>query len=481
MAIPYRWDKNTGEYVYSPKTLRVYTSGLLNTYQATSDRKGKYHRLTCSVDLRVERGNGSNVNASFASIHYAKDGPLYFIPDNSHDAIGFTRADGAALSQTVPVSISLVDYESADTDVPVETLIDYSQGTFARGSGGTYFTSESTIAYALANEIRLENRGDSVAGIPLLEGAGTNYVQYSDDFANWTPSYGTNTSFDAQGPDGVISAGHLTMTTGSGDPYRLNCYRTDMVGSSPTVPMSVSVWAKAASSAGLGRRLRFGAGLDGVAATINPTDTWVRWEGSRTVATSFVVAFLGGLNWPVPGDPMYEIWDIYAFGAQMEYFPFTTSLIPSSAGVGNRSADSLTFTTAQYDDRVCSAGGRLTFYPYWAHNDLQDSDERWLLSFGDDQEGLRVRKTSGSTYVECVSGGSVALASGAITCAKHEPISLEFSPTLGTLTVAGALSGNGTFTAAGWGSWTNTNLRYGGVYGGTDEAYARITNTFNIG
>lgn len=356
-------------------------------------------------------------------------------------------------------------------------FVAFASGTFSRSSAGTYLTSASTIASAPNNVLRYENRGDGYGDVALFEPAGTNLCTYSHQLASWSQNANNNGySNQATSPDGTANAGEVIKDA---TPFTGPYIAANIGG---TKAGCISMWAKN-NGGGTSTRLRFSFS-SGIALPVTLTNTWTRYDAYSTFtgSASENFSFDHRANIPNTGDPAISVaTDFYVYGVQLEAvnkFP-STLIINNTGASGTRSADVLTFTTAQYLSALRSAPFTYRFYPRFAHTDTTAGDAYWHYSFGGSSDGIYVDSTGGNCTVIVKAGGAIKAQSSTLTFSRHQQIALTVRPGLGQLTVAGATTGNGTVTGSAF-TFANAPLRVGGIYGASNEACARITPAVGV-
>lgn len=358
------------------------------------------------------------------------------------------------------------------------TLATFSGGTFSRSSNGTYLTSATAVSEASTNTLRSENRGDGYGAIPLFEGARTNLVQYTDQLTSWVSiANNTGTSAYATSPLGTTTAGRVLKSLGP------NTAPAIAINIGATKAGVLSFWAKDNGSTQNSSRVRFSY-TTGIAVPYTPPTTWTRYDAYATFTglASDYVSWDTRSNTPNTGDPgLGSTIDHLTWGVQLEaVVTFPSSVIINNSGASaTRSADTLTLTTAQYNAALRSVPWQTYALPYFSDTDLANGNEHWLYSFGDANSGVRIRKASGNTKVEVLSGGAVVVASSALTFSRHQRLSIVVNPASGGVTVSGATSGSGSASGSAY-TFANSTLRVGGINGANNEAFCRISEPVGV-
>lgn len=477
MTYGYEWDKARSEYYrFAPKTIVVIDNSSSYTYTIDSTRENKLHMLTTTVPIRVERSATAPVVSTLSGIWQPSDGPLYFRLDELHHSLGVSRFDGLPFGNGGYVSIFLVDRDN-NADVPLKTLVDPSNGTFTRSSAGNYFTSANTIASQPANTRRFETLGDVATPLLLIEGAHTNLITQSNNYAAWVQPAGggTGVSNTALSPDGTVNAGTFDMQLAAASKFGPQIAATMTAGQS----YYIQCFGKAASLGSVGFPFRLRAGGPGISATVNPTESWKFFSGGGTVTTTSVVEATGVANTPNTGDPAFSQWSAYMYGCQLTNTPHETSLVNTAGTTATCGADVLTYTNAEYDSELCTKGGIFTFYPKYSSLEFPRFDNKYFLSFGSPSDRFMFESGSSTIYIRVVQGNVTRLQTNPMTWNKNARISLTIEPNNGKLTIAGVTGGGGTYTFTPF-SWPYTNLRVGGGYSAAGELYARIEPIYNV-
>jgi hypothetical protein len=109
--------------------------------------------------------------------------------------------------------------------------------------------------------------------------------------------------------------------------------------------------------------------------------------------------------------------------------------------------------------------------PLFASTSLASGDIRWLVTFDDANNGVRFHHDGTGVLIETVQGGTVKASSGYLVFAAHALLGvIAWDPVTAIVSVNGVAGSAGT----PW-TWTATNIRLGGIYGGSgNEADCRI-------
>ncbi|WP_118134207.1 putative Ig domain-containing protein [Oceanicella sp. SM1341] len=263
----------------------------------------------------------------------------------------------------------LADYETGSysaTGIPGAGFDDLH--AFSRASTASYTNASGLVAFAAANEPRLQH---NAAGAPLgllVEPAATNIFVHSEDFTHSGLQLGgfTATADAAVAPDGTMTADFLDAT-GSYPAVRRQ------VSCIPGVTYRFSIWMRLPSgSFAIPLRLRRAAGGIFAEKFVQVTTSWQRFEVTGTVPsgeTAMKAAIGGEASFP-PGE------SIYLWGAQVEEVAGPSSTyVRAGASPGMRAADMIALdvlapgihdiTTIDTDNTRRVQFGVVVSGPYW--------------------------------------------------------------------------------------------------------------------
>ena len=312
----------------------------------------------------------------------------------------------------------------------------------------------------------------------LIEGAHTNIITQSNDYALWTSVVGggQGTSNTAFSPDGLQNAGTWDLPVASVNKYGPNVNP----GLTNGAKYTIQGWAKAATTGSVGFPFRvYGGSPTAAVATVIPTDTWKRFSGSGVVTTTSVIGATGVAGSPNVGDPAFSQWSAFMYGMQMCALPHRTSLVNTSGVAGTCGADNAVFSTAEYSNELCTAGGTFTIYPEWASSQIPNFDTRYILFMGGPSDRMMFESGSNRVYLRLVAGNVTKLQTNDLTFSADSPLTITFQPNAGKLRIDGASGGGGSYTFSPF-TWPNLQLCYGAAIGGGFELYARVGNIYNV-
>ena len=351
-------------------------------------------------------------------------------------------------------------------DAAAPWAVDYAAGTFTRASEASFLVRAPDsvggfVAWAAADALRLEDRGDGAGPLLLIEGARTNLLLRSRDVgaSPWTlPGFGSLVATDdaAPGPDGLMTALLLSgadgFSPGQQTPLSLAVH-------------SVSAWGRAVTSSSTWTASYAYTDQPSIPAwyVTNQSTTWTRRTDTVTPATS-------GNYYPMDltlgAGPLDLVLDLH----QVEVGPFPSSAMRSDAAPAIRQPDVLVFESAQVPGALFVGRGRIgQVSPVFPSSAVSVGDVFWLLGIGPNG-GVRIRHDGTGVVLEVVEGGIVRAQSAALTFSANQLLGVvEWSPADGLISVGGVAGPTGT----PW-VWVVDRVRVGGIPGGGGEAFARI-------
>lgn len=336
-------------------------------------------------------------------------------------------------------------------------------GTFTRTSEGSYYlgapggAGSTFIAWASSNALRY----DAIDGtqLALFEGSQTNLCNYSEDLnqASWTKTGASISGTTATAPDGQADCNTVTFTASA----------TDMVmrtvtGTADNTSYMTTVYARRTSGSGNVRlRIVKRDGVASVSADLPISTTWTRIEYSVNWGTGATTPEVGIINDVAGSAQSVEVWgfDVKAT------LTFPTSYIRTTGGSATRGADVLTYTSMP----AAMATGRWRY----ACRPLYSNTEGTAVAASFGLSSTLDSYVSVNAAVNLVSN-AVTSFTRAITFNRQQQMTITPDCTAFTMTVAGALTGNGTGVVGSNPSLATTYLRVGSIYNGARVAYQRI-------
>lgn len=349
-----------------------------------------------------------------------------------------------------------------------QPLLRFADGTFTRSSEGSYYLSapggagSTFIAWAASNELRR----DAIDGVPLalFEGSQTNLCNYSEDLnqASWTKTGASISGTTATAPDGAADCCTVAFTASASDMVM----RT-VTGTADATTYLTTVFARRTSGSG-NVRLRV-VKRDGVASLSGDlaiSTTWTRLEYSVSWGTGATTPEVGILNDAAGSAQSVEVWgfDVKSTGGSVGAVP--TSYIRTTAGSATRNLDLLTY--ASMPQQMATGRWKFAFRPLYTNGERATISMIYSPSSTLDT-GVQLNSNS----VQAFNSPTVHFSRTA-TWGRHQPMTI--TPDLGayTMTVQGALTGDGTGTVGTSPGWGTTYLRVGTNNSGIRPVYARI-------
>ena len=356
-----------------------------------------------------------------------------------------------------------VVYRSGD-----QPLVRFADGTFTRASEGSYYTQapggagSTFIAWSSSNVLRY----DAIDGtsLALFEGAQTNLCNYSEDLnqAAWVKTGASISGTTATAPDGAADCCTVAFTASASD-----MVMQPVTGTADNTTYFTTVFARRTSGSG-NVRLRV-LGRDNVAsvsADLPISTTWTRIEFSVNWGTGATTPEVGVINDAAGTSQSVEVWgfDVKSTGGSVGAVP--TSYIRTTAGSATRNLDLLTY--ASMPQQMATGRYRFAFRP------LYTSGERSAISMiyspsSTIDTGVQLNSTS----IQAFNTPTVHFSRTA-TWGRHQAMTITPDLAAFTMTVAGALTGDGTGTVGTNPGWGTTYLRVGTNNAGIRPVYARI-------
>lgn len=311
-------------------------------------------------------------------------------------------------------------------------------GTYLRTGDTFYNTSSSTLATSVAGTRRMDARTDDGAYY-LSELQRTNNSLRSGAFDNaaWTKTNCTITANTDTAPEGTLNADTVTVTAS---------------GIAATVTQSIaaagnqywSIWAKKGSTSQT-CSITLTDGVTTNNLDFTPTTTWTRYSVAGTGYTNpfnVIVRPHAAASTGTAGDNLI-IW-----GAQSETGT-VMSVNKTTLGVAATGGeDQLTYASGQWPTRLATGRWMAAIRPCGSSSELNITTV--LYSFGGANDELLLLNTD---QIRVVAGGVNMVTTGVLTWNKNTSrILIYLDPVAGTVTISGALTGNGTTVGAAW-SW----------------------------
>lgn len=377
------------------------------------------------------------------------------------------RRDGAGLARVRPGFRGI-----GGGGLPSLSLL--SSGVFTRASEGSYLTGAPTdgssafLAWAGNNVRRIEDRGDGLGPMLLMEGSRTNYALQSRalDNAAWTAGTATVTANQNGGPDGATLADRVNATSGQAGPSE---------ASKGQVAFSVaSAWARAVSGTVQHQMVLSQGGTALAAKATARSTTYGRSEvsGNCTPGSAGVIP-LDASDRSGIGGQVATAQDAYIDLVQIESGHWPTSAIRTTAAAVTRAADALSYAAGQYPAAFCDRGVVFAFAPDCSSAELAASATQFCpvwLGAGS-ANGIFV---SSSLVVSAWLSNAQKIASSPISWSRGQLLTITVRPSAGTLTIAGASSGNGTYSGTPY-AWSPSDaLWIGSRHTGVDACFGRF-------
>ena len=371
----------------------------------------------------------------------------------------------------------------------VQTFIDLSSwGTFSRASEGSYLIGAATdgttnfIRWASNDVRRFEDRGDGNGKMLLLEGSRKNWVYPSPKptGGNWHAGPATLNSVNSyKAPDATYRASYGTSTGAEGVPSEV--VYNNLLGVPSGMPWTATNWVRA--NAGTSTAQDFiGGGVPGAAAAgLSTTTTWALNEmyDSNHAAPSINLYIADGRDLTAYGGIAGGTRQQVFWGTQLEQANFASSYIRSAdnASAGPvRAADILSGPIASAPLTMINGTFSFDIAPIFSSaRGIVEATDQCIFSFAeDDSERIYFYVSAGAIYIRVVSGNVEKVKSNALTFSAHQKLSVTINATAGSITVAGATTGNGTVTGTAWTRTTGPTMYVGSRQGGTQPLFARI-------
>jgi hypothetical protein len=358
-------------------------------------------------------------------------------------------------------------------------------GTFTRTTSGSYHNgSTSSIAWAVPNVLRYEDRGDGYGELALLEGARTNVFNFSrnpSSINNRTATAAVTASF-AVSPDGLMSGTRYQLT---GTQFADNSALTKTSG----VLYAHSLFVRSGEAT---TNFQLLVSNENIAFTSTIDTTWRRADVVRAASATSN----GGLvpidarNWASVGGQAAQSIDAVIDMMQVEVGSFPSSFIQTTSATDvARGSDTLSFPSGTYSPEIHTNGFEVKIYPEASSNELIAGSQTTygITSFDSSIGFLAFLVTAGTNirirYFEPVFGQRVV--SSDLIFNRHQEISIGFYPNSGSgtprIVVSGASSGNGNYSGSALALSSTGTLYIGNTYGTSNYLFGRISNFYRSG
>jgi len=130
---------------------------------------------------------------------------------------------------------------------------------------------------------------------------------------------------------------------------------------------------------------------------------------------------------------------------------------------------------------MTNGGMQFDVAPIWSSSEgIAHATDKTLFSYAeDDSERIFFVVSGGSIYIRATSGGVTKVTSNALTFSAHQKLTVTVDGSAGTITVAGATTGNGTVTGTSWTRTTGPTIYIGNRQGATQPAFVRLGRYIN--
>lgn len=327
--------------------------------------------------------------------------------------------------------------------------------TFSRSSVATYLTSAPTtgspgfVSQAANDVLRVQNRG--VRPAIFLEGERTNLVTQSRNIADASFAAGvsvTTTADVGNGVTGTAVADRSQVTVAGG--YTRNFNVGFVAGD-----YSASVWTRSDTGVSPFRTALLSAIGPGTVGFLESTTT-TTWSERRVRYTSpgATVFFIpsDGRDYTAAGGSGVQTPDIWTDFIQVEAAAFSSSSIETTGATGTRTYDQARILAANVPVSFRTVGIKATFAPECTSAELiAHTADMTLFAFGTGvQNRISLVVSGGTVRVRVVVSGITQVLTSAITFSRWQDITITADALAGSVTVAGAAAGNGTYAGVPW-------------------------------
>lgn len=366
----------------------------------------------------------------------------------------------------------------------------FSVGTFTRSSIKHVQSGAESLVQVASGDRAIEDRGDGLGQMLLLEGSATSRARNSGPDSGgtgWTTASATVTFAAQDGPLGVGTAAQANLNAVS---------TARVVGTNTNLPTDnfnvvFAIWLRGAVGGEVVRLTwRDKTGTTFYSATeYTLTTTWQRYFVAFNAGAGANTLQMGVANSAVSvvAKTVYFTCAFLDWGpvAQSVQAPSSYIHVPSTAQT-TRAGDLLSLAVGtDCPTSVYTDGCSHTFVPDISSADLvaTDANAQIRLLGVDNRNYLRFYVASGVVNMQLVQGNvGRALLTG-VTWSRYQPMSYVCEPALGRLTLSGATTGNGTNTGtanSGWGEAGATIMVVGASQTGSVPAFGRYARYLGI-
>lgn len=355
-------------------------------------------------------------------------------------------------------------------------LLAAADAAFTRSTASLYQTSASALAVAAADAIIYEDLGDGFGPLLSIERQWSQLCPtVRQPSAGWVgPPGGSTFALSGTSPDGTSNSMRANVASGG---YGKGCNNNITV--TTATPIVGSWWWRATSGTSDAQQTIFTAVVTGATKRVTGlTTTWARASSapftSSDTTLSYFIADGRSLPSLTPAATAMAM-DVLADLHNIREGRYTLRTVDI---VGTVSPDDMSFAEGDWDTRLASSTWTIEVVTKWASTALVSGDQRWILSFGGSNDGVRFYHDGTGVRVECLDGGSVVAASGYLTFATTDKLTIVIAPATSQVTVNGVAGS----TAAAL-TWPTTGaLRLGGIHGAAagsgEEVDARMSFPF---
>lgn len=356
-------------------------------------------------------------------------------------------------------------------------ILSFDSGTFTRSTAGWYYPDNDSQASVAANVRRSLDNPDNLGPLTLIEPARTNLLARSSQFGHalWAKSGVTVDDNAGTAPDGAATADRLNFTAAAAN----NISQPFLGTTTDNHLAALSGWLRTeAGTKDLRLRLvkKDGTTVD---VPITVTTTWQRFFNAGAAGVVGVGATQP--KWMLINDAAGTAGSVLAWAGQAEAdtaaamrIRAATSVVETTGdGSATRGAELLTWAAGAYDIGPFNKRWSFVFSPYWnmGGGSIESAGQQLdLFSFGGTQDYVAF---TGSQQIIVVQGNVLKVTKSAITANRHGRFKIIVDPLAGSITVEGALTGDGTTVGTPWAWASGLALRVGGRFGAGSEPVGR--------